>query len=114
MEKINIAEAKGRFSELISRAASGERFILQRRERPVAALIGTADLERLERSSRAARKLALALGQGEAILGKIERQELHPAMAAFGLWRDEPDLANLADEIAGERLESPKHPDLDL
>ena len=114
MEAINVAEAKSRFSELISRAASGERFIIQRRARPVAALIGAVDLERLERTSRAARRLALALGQAESILEKVERGELHPAMAAFGLWRDEPDLAALADEIAAERLNPPTRPDLDL
>ncbi|HZD56735.1 MAG TPA: type II toxin-antitoxin system prevent-host-death family antitoxin [Anaerolineales bacterium] len=114
METINVAEAKSRFSELISRAAAGERFIIQRRERPMAALIGAAELERLERTSHAARRLALALGQSEAILEKVERRELHPAMAAFGLWRDEPDLADLAEEIAAERLKPPTRPDLDL
>jgi prevent-host-death family protein len=114
METINVAEAKSRFSELISRAASGERFIIQRRERPVAALIGTAELERLERTSRAARRLALALGQEESILEKVERRELHPAMAAFGLWRDEPDLVALAEKIAEERLKTPTRPNLDL
>jgi prevent-host-death family protein len=114
MESINVADAKSRFSELISRAASGERFIIQRREHPVAALIGAAELERLERTSRAARHLALALGQGEALLEQIERRELHPAMAAYGLWRDEPDLAALAEEIAETRLKSQARPDLDL
>lgn len=114
METINVAEAKSRFSELISRAATGERFIIQRRERPVAALIGTIELERLERTSRAARRLALALGQSEAILEKVERRELHPAMAAYGLWRGETDLADLADEIATERLKPPTRPNLDL
>jgi prevent-host-death family protein len=114
METINVAEAKSRFSELISRAASGERFIIQRRERPVAALIGTTELERLERTSRAARRLALALGQSEDILDKIERRELHPAMAAFGLWREETDLAALADEIVAERLKSTTRPRIDL
>jgi len=114
METINVAEAKSRFSELISRAATGERFIIQRRERPLAALIGAVELERLERTSRAARKLALALGQEEAILEKVERREIHPAMAAFGLWRNETDLAALADEIAAERLKPPSRPDLDL
>jgi prevent-host-death family protein len=114
METVNVAEAKSRFSELISRASTGERFIIQRRERPVAALIGTTELERLERTSRAARRLALALGQAEAILDKIERRELHPAMAAYGLWRDESDLADLADEIAAERLKPPTRPNIDL
>ena len=114
METINVAEAKSRFSELISRAATGERFIIQRRERPVAALIGTIELERLERTSRAARRLALALGQSEVILEKVERRELHPAMAAYGLWRDEADLADLADEIAAERLKPPTRHKNDL
>ena len=114
METINVAEAKSRFSELISRAASGERFIIQRRERPVAALIGTTELERLERTSRAARRLALALGQDNAIMEKVERHELHPAMAAFGLWRDESDLVDLADEIAAERLKPPTRPNIEL
>lgn len=114
MEKVNVAEAKSRFSELISRAASGERFIIQRRERPVAALIGTAELERLQRTSRAARQLALALGQNESILEKVERRELHPAMAAFGLWREESDLDVLAEEVAVERLKKPTRPKIDL
>ena len=114
METINVAEAKSRFSELISRAATGERFIIQRRERPVAALIGTIELERLERTSRAARRLALALGQSEVILEKVERRELHPAMAAYGLWRDEADLADLADEIAAERLKPSTRPKIEL
>jgi len=114
METINVAEAKSRFSELISRAASGERFIIQRRERPVAALIGATELERLERTSRAARRLALALGQDEAILEKIEQRELHPAMAAFGLWRDVTDLAALAEEIESERIKPPARPSLEL
>ena len=114
METINVAEAKSRFSELISRAASGERFIIQRRERPVAALIGTTELERLERTSRAARRLALALGQDDAIMEKVEEHELHPAMAAFGLWQDDADLADMADEIASERLKSSIRPNIDL
>jgi prevent-host-death family protein len=114
METINVAEAKSRFSELISRAASGERFIIQRRERPVAALVGAGELERLERTSRAARRLAAALGQGEDVLDKIERGELHPVMAAFGLWRDDPDLEDLAGEISSERRKPSDRPSLDL
>jgi prevent-host-death family protein len=114
METINVAEAKSRFSELISRAATGERFIIHRRERPVAALIGATDLERLERTSRAARRLALALGQEEAILEKVDQREMHPAMAAFGLWRDEPDLADMAKEILDERLIPSNRPKIDL
>jgi prevent-host-death family protein len=114
MESLNVADAKSRFSELISRAAAGERFIIQRRARPVAALIGATELERLERASQAARRLALALGQNKTILEKVERDELHPAMAAFGLWQEEPDLADLADEIAAVRRKPTTRPTPDL
>ena len=114
MITINVAEAKSHFSELISRAATGERFLIQRRERLVAVLIGAAELERLERNSRAARRLALALGQDEAILERVERRELHPAMAAFGLWQDETDLASMAEEIGEERLKTPTRTTLEL
>lgn len=38
-EMFNVAEAKRRFSELIDRVASGERFVVARRGRPVLALV---------------------------------------------------------------------------
>ena len=40
MENISMSEAKSRFSEYLSRAASGERFVILRRQRPLAAIIG--------------------------------------------------------------------------
>ena len=46
MESINISEAKSLFSETVSRAAAGEHFVIHRRERPIAALIGSNELER--------------------------------------------------------------------
>ena len=103
MQSISVGEAKSRFSELISRAAAGERFLIERRERPVAVLIGAPELERLERASRMALRMALALGQDPELLRQIEAGEIHPAMAAFGLWRDAEDLARLADEITAAR-----------
>jgi len=103
MENINVGEAKSRFSELISRAAGGERFLIKRRDKPVAVLIGVSELERLEKSSRAARKLALALGQSQELLAEIDEGKVHPVMAAFGLWQDEPDLEELTAEIYANR-----------
>lgn len=48
-EKVSVAEAKERFSELVGRAAyAGECFIIERRGKPMAALIGLDDLNRLE------------------------------------------------------------------
>jgi prevent-host-death family protein len=103
MEDVSVGEAKSRFSELISRATAGERFMIRRRNRPVAILIGSDDLERLERMSQLAYRMAQVLGQDETLLKQVEGQEAHPAMAAYGLWRDEPDLATLADEIEANR-----------
>ncbi|MFZ5810001.1 MAG: type II toxin-antitoxin system prevent-host-death family antitoxin [Chloroflexota bacterium] len=113
MEAIRMAEAKARFSDLISQVAAGRRFVIRRRDRDVAVLINPAELERLERAGQIARRLALALGQNETVLDKIERRQLHPAMAAFGLWRDDPDLQELADEIANEREQSTPRPGVD-
>jgi prevent-host-death family protein len=89
MEKINVVEARSRFSELLSRAAAGERFLIQRRERAVAVLLSHEELSRLEQKAHMAHHLALSLGQDEVLLKEVENQTLHPAMAAFGLWRDE-------------------------
>jgi prevent-host-death family protein len=114
MDSINIAEAKSRFSELVSRAASGERFLIRRRERPVAVLISPAELERLERGSQAARRLALALGQSAELMEQIEAGKVHPAMAAFGLWGDEAELETLSDEVYTNRRRQSSRPGIPL
>jgi prevent-host-death family protein len=103
METINMSEAKSHFSEFLSRAASGERFVILRRERPLAAIIGAGELARLERSAEIARRLAQTLGQSREILDSIEAGEAHPAMAAYGLWRNEDELADLESEIKKNR-----------
>ena len=114
METVNVADAKSRFSELISRAASGERFIIRRRERAVAVIINPDDLERLERTAQAARRLALALGQDAALVEQIERRQAHPAMAGFGLWRDDDSLESLVDELYQARQAALTRPRVDL
>ena len=114
METINISEAKSRFSEYLSRAASGERFIIMRRARPLAALISAGDLERLERSAEITRRLAQTLGQSSMLLEKIEEGKVHPAMAAFGLWQDEEDLDDLETQIINNRRRGSSRPHADL
>ncbi|MGQ9555396.1 MAG: type II toxin-antitoxin system Phd/YefM family antitoxin [Anaerolineae bacterium] len=114
MQAISVVEAKSRFSELISRASAGERFTIRRRERDVAVLISPGELELLERTAKAARRLALALGQSESLLEQVERGEAHPAMAAFGLWANDADLETLADEIRAERGQPSSRPDLTM
>lgn len=114
MEAISVAEAKSRFSELLSRASAGERFVIQRRERAVAALIGAGDLKRLERAEETVYELARALGQTEEIINKVRSGEMHRAMLAFGLWRDQPEFDNLTEEIYANRRNQLDRPDVDL
>lgn len=109
MTNVNIAEAKSGFSELVSRTAAGERFIIQRRGRAVAALVNPAELERLDRIANMAHRLALALGQNAELLQSVEKREVHPAMAAFGLWTDD-EFETLTREIYANREVSSKPP----
>jgi prevent-host-death family protein len=113
METINISDAKSHFSEFLSRAASGERFVILRRERPVAAIIGAGELARLERSTEIARRLAQTLGQSPKLLEGIESGKIHPAMAAYGLWQDEDDLTSLEAKIKENRLRPSSRPQVD-
>ncbi len=108
MQNISMSDAKSRFSELISRAASGERIVIQRRERAVAVLISPADLEKLDHAAQSARRLALALGQDAGLLDQIGRGKAHPAMAGFGLWAEEPDLEDLVEKIYQTRQSAPR------
>jgi prevent-host-death family protein len=114
VETINVADAKSRLSELLSRVTAGERFLIQRRERPVAVLIGADELDRLERNARVARRLAAALGQDETLLEAIGQGAVHPAMAVFGLWRDDPEMADLAERLAANRANQPVRPTPEL
>ena len=60
---VGVAEAKRRFSELMVRVVSkGERFIIQRRGKSVAALVSSEDLERLEKESSEPKGLLAAVG----------------------------------------------------
>ena len=60
---LGVGDAKKRLSELMSRAAyRGERFLIQRRGRPMAALVSAEDLERLEQEPVAAKGLLAAVG----------------------------------------------------
>lgn len=52
VEKIRATEAKAHLSALMARAGyGGERFVIERRGKPLAALVGVDDLERLEGGS---------------------------------------------------------------
>ena len=87
---VSAAEAKRKFSEIIGRAAYGrERIIIERRGKPMAAVIGMEDLRCLE-----------------AFEGRSE-SEAHPIMRAFGGWADRRDLDELLEEVYTAREQAP-------
>ena len=60
---VGVGEAKKRLSEIMSRVAyRGERFLIERRGRRMAALVPVGDLERLEERPVAPKGLLTALG----------------------------------------------------
>jgi prevent-host-death family protein len=76
MEAMNVDEARRNFSELINRVAyGGSRVVVERRGRPLAALISIEDLARLEaweRAHNAARvRQAAVLAQARAARAAI-------------------------------------------
>jgi prevent-host-death family protein len=53
-QKARVTEAKAQLSALMARAGyGGERFLIERRGKPLAALVGVGDLESLEREGDA-------------------------------------------------------------
>jgi prevent-host-death family protein len=114
MEAISVGDAKSRFSELVSRASAGERFVIQRRERPLAVLLSSAELERLERTARMALQLARALGQDDALLRQVDEGKAHPLLAAYGLWPDEKETPDLAEQIKHNRRRASKRLEIKL
>jgi prevent-host-death family protein len=79
-KKVSVAEAKRDFSELMSRVAlKGERFIIERRGKAVAALVNVGDLETLQEARR--------------------REESKGLLAAVAAWEDYPQLEELVVEL---------------
>ena len=86
-KRVTAAQAKAQLSALVAEAAyGGRRVLIERRGKPVAALVSVADLERLE--------------QGEAT-----SERPHGALALVGAWREVGDenLDALIDEIYTRR-----------
>ncbi len=76
------------------------------RGRPMAALISVGDLQRLNHSAEMIHRLAQALGQSPELLERLKLGEVHPTMAAFGLWKDEDDLSDLEMQIVNNRQQA--------
>ena len=101
MNPVNVVEARKSFSELLARVAfGGGRIIVERRGKPMAALISIADLERLETLERecgASHERAFAaLERARALRRKIlDEREGRPL----------PDSAEMIREMRGERTD---------
>lgn len=79
---LGVGEAKKRLSELMSRVVyKGERFVIQRRGRPMVALVSAEDLARLEEEPAAPKGL----------------------LAAVGAWADFEELDRVVQEIYRQR-----------
>ena len=87
VKKVSAAEAKAHLSALIAEAAyGGKRILIERRGKPVAALVGLTDLEHLEQ-------------------GQPTSERPRGALALVGAWRDVGDetLDALVEEIYARR-----------
>ena len=82
---LGVGEAKKRFSELMSRVAyKRERFLIERRGKPMVALVSAEDLEHLEREPVAPKGL----------------------LAAVGAWADYEELDQMVESIYQQREEA--------
>ena len=116
MERVNITEAKSRFSEYLSHAAGGEHFVIVRRNRPLAAIISAGELERLDRAAEITRRLAQALDNLLPCWNELKRERfiqlwLH---SAFGrvkkTWPISTNgFSKIATEGAGARTLTYEH-----
>ena len=94
MKKVSAARAKAHLSALMAEVAyGGEHVIIERRGKPLAALVSIADLERLD--------------QGQAISARPRG-----ALALVGAWRDVGDkkLDQLVADIYARREQGTGRP----
>ena len=93
--RISITEAKQRLGELVKRAAyGGERFLLQFRGKPQAAVVSYADFETLERLKRS------PIGQEEVFERLRSLRERIAARTGEAF-----DAAREVDEVREKRLD---------
>lgn len=85
MKTVTVAEFKRRFSDFVADVRyRGERIIVARRDTPVAALVGLADLERLSAEP-------------------TDQPKRRGLLAAIGAWGDYPDLDQFIKDINAAR-----------
>lgn len=100
-KKVRVTEAKAHLSALMARVGyGGERYLIERRGKPLAALVGVEDLERLERERKEDDPSRPPLG----------------ALALVGLWGEveDRDIDSMLEDIYAVRQQDTGPPvDLD-
>lgn len=90
-QAIGVAEAKHRFSELMSKTLyKGERFIIERQGKPVAAMVSVEDLKQLEAGAQSTEKRGL--------------------LATVGAWADYRNLDDVVTDIYEARVRASDRP----
>jgi prevent-host-death family protein len=90
-KKVSVANAKRDFSEIVNRVSlRGERFIIERRGKPMAVLVSVADMQVLESSSSEKKNKGL--------------------LAAVGAWSGFPKMDHVVKEIYEARNRSKDRP----
>src|SRR5947209_14982314 len=81
-KRVKAAEAKAHLSELVSRVAyGGERFLIERHGKPVAALVSAGDLAKLDEPTAEPRRGLLAIH--DEIGGLLSDGEVDDMLAAI-------------------------------
>jgi len=87
MLNISIAEAKSKFSEIIARIIyAGERFIVRRRGKPVAAIVGIDDFKKIQLTNSS--------------------EDTGTLLAVAEAWADFKDLDRVIEDIYRSRRKS--------
>lgn len=100
METMNVVEARKSFSEVMARVAySGQRVVIERKGRPMVALISIEDLRRLEELERGS-ALTRARREAALALAAAARERIRSERHGVPL----PDAADRLNELREERL----------
>jgi len=87
LKDISVAEAKSKFSEMIARTVyAGERFVVRRRGKPVAAIVGIDDLKKIQLTDSS--------------------EDTGTLLAAAEAWADFKDLDQVIEDIYRSRRKS--------
>lgn len=100
METMSVVEARRNFSEVMARVAyKGERVVVERRGRPMMALVSVEDLRRLEELEQdvapARARRVTALEQAEAVRARIRAERNGVVL---------PSSTDILDQLKEERL----------